>query len=877
MKSELWSQLRPLLDRALELQGDARRAYLAAVGESDRRLRDDLERMLSAHDKLGPQADRNAFDLAAPAFADRLQEDAELDQARVGQEIGPYRLTRLLGAGGMGAVYLAERFDEGFKQSVALKVVRKALAHQARERFERERQILATLKHAGIALLFDGGHTTEGHSYYTMEFVDGEAITEYCEHHALPIIDRVRLLLQVAATLSYAHQNLIIHRDIKPSNVLVTADGRVKLIDFGLAKLLDEHLVPTVTQTGLGPMTPVYAAPEQFEGRATTVATDIYQFGALCFLVLSDNLPYRADPHDSLQWARAVLEQEPMTLARAARSGAAGTDGRTTKKRPYFDLPADLDAVVRQCLKKAPADRYRSADALIKDLEAFLAGRPVSARAAGFGYFAWRFAQRNRRAVAISAAAVFALGALGVTTLWESRLAARQAERAEREAEVRDVTRSMLTDLLRAGPASAAVERPRSALEALDQGTERTLSTLGSNTRHRAIAVGILAESYLQLEHPQRARALIEQSLPTLDQLALDNVDRLHLELLLARATAELGDLPVSRSELQQADAAIQAMGLPANSSYRLSAELVHVRLAIHEGRESEARITALRLLRDSDRPGLNETLEFADLLGLCYPYFDDDDSPTAIALLERAWKITAAHYGIDSPAALAAQRVLVEIDLFGPRHLDADRIFADQAEKITAAFGERSLDYGDLLLRIRCPQSDLEHRYSESAACWREVISIFEERAPDSDITIATAYDSLAAALVSLGRAGEALSIYQREFEIRSNTYAPNYSNVIHSRLQIAKTRCLTGDIDKALAEFNAAIIDYAASVGPDHPYEAVYAAYFATCLLDSGRIDSAQAVMLSHGKLDPPRKNITDEDRADVQKVWDRLAKTP
>jgi hypothetical protein len=430
----------------------------------------------------------------------------------------------------------------------------------------------------------------------------------------------------------------------------------------------------------------------------------------------------------------------------------------------------------------------------------------------------------------------------------------------------------MLTDLLRMGPASGAVDRPHSALEALDQGTERTLNALSSSIAHRTIAAGVLAESYLQLEHPQRARALIEKTLSTLDPRGADNVDRLQLDLLLARATAALGDVTASRAELARARANMNMLAIPPDSPYRVSAELTRANLAIHEGREAEARETVLRLMRDSDRPNLRETLEFADVLTFASAY--SDDAAQESALLERAWKIRAARYGPNSPAALASQRRLLESDMYGPRRLDAERIFTEQTEILRASFGERSLDYGDLLLRVRCPQAEAQNRYSEAETCWREVISIYEEKAPDSEITLETAYDSLASTLVRLGRPKDALPLYQREYEIRSRAYAPNYSNLIHSRLQIAKTRCLTGDIGTAIAEFDAAILDYVASIGPLHPYEALYAAYFSTCLLDAGRVDDARSVMERHGRLDPPRKNITDEDRSDVEKVWDRLS---
>jgi len=873
MKSDRWLRLRPLLDQALDLEGESRRRYLDSLQGAEAELRGDIERLLAERESLGPQTRPNAMDLAAPAVTNEVHDDAASDGARVGQTIGPYRLRRLLGTGGMGAVYLAERSQDGFTHNVALKVVRKSLGGKsARDRFERERQILARLKHPGIALLFDGGETPVGQSFYTMEYVDGDTITAYCGQHADTVAARVRLLLQVATTLAYAHQNLIVHRDIKPSNVLVTGEARVKLVDFGLAKLLDEHVMPTMTQTGLGPMTPVYAAPEQFLNGATTVATDIYQFGVLCFLVLAGRLPYRADPNDNLRWARAVTEDEPLVLAQAAASpGRAGDFAHAVPARFERQLTRDLDAIVRKALAKAPEQRYRSMDAMITDLEAFLTHRPVSARRAGPLYFAWRFVQRRRYAVGATVLALAVVGAVGIVALRQSRAAAEQTERAEREAGIRNVTRAMLTDLLRVGSASAAAERPTSALEALDKGTERTLRVLGSNVEHRAIAVSVLAESYLELDHPQRARELIERTLPMLDSPDIPGIERLQIDLLLARAAAELGDAPTSIRQLSHANATIDALGLPLDSPYRLSAELVRIQLAIHQGHQDDARKIATRLLRESDRPGLNETLEFANLLTINTPYVDDPASE--IDLLERAWKITAAHYGENSPAALAVQRLMIEEDLKGPRRLDDDRLLSDQQAQVRDSFGERSLDYADIL-RLRCHQSEDAQRYADAETCWRQVISIYDEKAPDSEMMVATANDNLAMALLRLGRPAEALPLYERELAIRSHTFAPTYSRVIHARLQIAETRCLLGEIDAALSAFNAAIVDYVASLGPHHPYEAVHAARFARCLLDAGRAETARRILESHAQLDPPRKGMTEADRADVAAVWQRLS---
>jgi serine/threonine-protein kinase len=820
---------------------------------ADVELRDDLNALLTEHERVGSRTTPSALELAAPAVVDRLHEDAELDEARIGQTIGPYRLVRLLGAGGMGTVYLAQRAQEGFTQDVALKVVRRSLGNQsARERFERERQILANLAHPGIALLFDGGQTSEGQSFYTMEYVDGEPLTDYCEGRSLAIRERLKLLLDVAKVLAYAHQNLIVHRDIKPSNVLVTRDGRIKLIDFGLAKLLDDHVIPSMTQTGLGPMTPVYAAPEQFLDKPTTVGTDIYQFGVLSFYVLSGRLPYRADPNDRLLWARAVVDDEPMRLAQAVQR-AATTDAASATESPRLGrgLSRDLDAITRKCLCKNPEQRYQSAGALISDLESVLASRPVSARRAGPLYFVWRFVQRRRYAVAATTLAIMSVGIVGAIALWQALSAAQHEESAARETEIRNVTREMLTDLLRVGPASGTATTPHSALEALDRGTERTLSALGANPRHRAIAVAVLAQSYVDSSHPQRARDLIQREMPSLS--GLDGPELMNIDMVLARA--ELDDVETSERAIAKAEAIMNDLQLPPHSPERLAAAVVRVHLDMHAGNIGRAKDTVTRLMSEYDGPGTNGSLEFRDLIVTRVALFDTEDDET-VSLLERARDISARHYGPDSPIALRDERYAISIDMLGSRKLDAKRLLDNQESRIRDAFGERSLDYADLL-DLRCEHAYLANDFEESASCWTRALGIYEQL-PDAEYIIAAACDNIAASYIQLGKPADALPYYEREQAERSKHYPPHDPNVAHARLQIANTRCLLGDFENATREWDSAIADFVAAIGPSHSPEADYAARFAACLRDGGRVESARSIIERHGKLDSPRKDI-------------------
>ena len=349
MASE-WSRLKDLLDRLLDLDAAGQAAFIEALSPADAALAPRLRKLLRAHG----DSEHLLADVSA-AVMSGLRSGSERDAAaasRLGEVVGKYRLMRVLGVGGMGAVFLAERMDGLFSHAAAVKIFNAPLGSDlSRSRFDLERSILATLHHAGIAQLHDGGETGFGEPYFSMEFVDGVPITEYCERHRLTTRARVDLLLQVASALGYAHQRLVVHRDVKPSNILVQADGICKVVDFGIAKLLTEDLQSDVMRNAIGPMTPEYAAPEQFRAGPITLATDVYQFGVLCFRVLSGAYPYSADPRDSFAWSRAVVVEEPRSMARAAlRNGAAENSPRAAR-----ELRGDLDAIVRKALQKEPA------------------------------------------------------------------------------------------------------------------------------------------------------------------------------------------------------------------------------------------------------------------------------------------------------------------------------------------------------------------------------------------------------------------------------------------------------------------------------------------------------------------------------------------
>lgn len=357
---QCWPALRPLLEQAMDLDGEPLQAFLDEIRIQQPDLHDPLVRLLAQH-RNAVGLDRPAAEIAADvllgAAADPPGEVRALAARHIGRRVGPFELRRLVGSGGMGAVYEAERVSGGFRQKVAVKLIG-GMHPGLAERFARERQILADLKHPNIPLLFDGGQTEDGTPWFATELVEGETLIEYASRINADADVRLELLLGVAEALAYAHQRRVIHRDIKPGNILVSADGTVKLLDFGIARLLDETHGAGLTGQMPGPMTPEYAAPEQFQGEEAGVATDIYQFGVLCHRLLSGGMPYRSDASSPLAFARAVCEEPPLPLPPPGPS----TTGDVRRRS------AALQAIVSRCLAKSPAERYPDMHALMDDL-----------------------------------------------------------------------------------------------------------------------------------------------------------------------------------------------------------------------------------------------------------------------------------------------------------------------------------------------------------------------------------------------------------------------------------------------------------------------------------------------------------------------------
>jgi len=420
---ETWSRLSPLLDELLDLPDAERDARLDDLRRGDPRLADAVIAMLQHL----PAIERGEF---MPASA------MPAPVGMAGQAVGPYTLVREIGHGGMGSVWLARRTDGRYEGEVAIKFLRSGLlGHGDAERFQREGSILARLSHPHIARLLDAGVTPDGSQpYLVLEYIDGEPIDKHCAQAALPVNARLALMLDVLAAVEQAHNRLVLHRDLKPSNILVTRTGDVKLLDFGIAKLLDDAGgdQTALTARAGNAFTPDFAAPEQLQGGDVTTATDVYALGVLLYLLLGGDHPTTAPTGAPLDRMRSVIETVPKRLSEAVlRRGGPTQRWSAESRKVASEVKGDIETIVAKALKKVPAERYANAAALADDIRRYLAHEPISARPDTALYRATRFVQRHRAGVAMAGVAAAALGAGIGVALWQAREARAQRVQAE--------------------------------------------------------------------------------------------------------------------------------------------------------------------------------------------------------------------------------------------------------------------------------------------------------------------------------------------------------------------------------------------------------------------------------------------------------------
>ncbi len=520
MNSEQWKKVKGLFEAALELTPAEREKFLREKCGDDENLYNEVISLLKADHEPHRILEGQALDAV----------DLGDDFAPEGSRIGPYRIIRQIGFGGMGAVYLAERDDGQFRQKVALKIIKRGMDTDAiLKRFHSERQILAGLNHPNIARMYDGGVTESGVPYFTMEYIEGKPIDEYCDNRRLNLRERIRLFRKACAAVAYAQRSLIVHRDLKPSNIVVNTEGEVKLLDFGIAKVLSEDVHPeefsVLTKTGIRVMTPGYAAPEQIRGEAVSTATDVYALGIVLYELLTGYRPYQTDTGSPAELENIVCNTDPvkpssLVLRKGKWEGyesdqkdspkSIRVTRRASPEKLRRMLRGDLDTICLTALRKEPDRRYASAEQLDDDLGHYLKGQPIKARKDSTGYYFRKFISRHR--FSLTAAAIFFAVITSLVVYYTVRLRTER-DFARTETEKAQQVSKFLAGMFEAADPNEAKGKEITAGMLLEDGARRIREDLKDQPEIQAALMTTIGDVYFQLSRLEECKAMYYDAL----------------------------------------------------------------------------------------------------------------------------------------------------------------------------------------------------------------------------------------------------------------------------------------------------------------------------------------------------------------------------
>ena len=781
-----WQRIATILDTALELPFDERAPYLDRACDGDSALAREVEELLAATAASATFLGTPAAEHAAPLVADIEHDIARASASSLhGRVVGPYRLLTELGEGGMGVVYLADRIDGQFDQQVAIKLVRQGvLGEGARRRFLQERQILAHLQHPAIARLLDGGVSADGTPFFVMERVEGRPVTAYCDAHALTSEERLRIFLEICEAVQYAHRNLIVHRDLKPSNILVDDGGRVKLLDFGIAKLLGDGESSGAAHTVVWALTLDYAAPEQLRGESVSTSTDVYALGVLLYELLTGDRPNRTDGGVG-ELERAILEQEPAPPSARVKAG-------DVRRR----LKGDLDRIVLKALQKSPERRYQSAEAFAMDVRRHLDGLPVSARGDALSYRARKFLGRHLVGAGTAALLLLTLVAGLVATTWQARRAAREARKAE-------AVKEFLKTLLSAADPTLAKGREPSVRQLLDAGAGRIETELRDQPDVQSEVASLVASVYHSLGEYDRAMPLLRADLE--------------------RRTRRDGPHSIAAAEaLTQIADALYEQG-----RYDEAAPLHEQALAIQRERRGERSPQVAELLWDiagerRNRGDLAGAEAFDKQALAIYVAVKGDDSADAAAVRE-SLGIVYSQLARFSEAAALQQPVV----LWRERHLGADHPHTLTA-RYNLAFYLQALG-----------------RFDDAVSITEDVVRRQRVVLGERHDALAVSLRLLARALDASGRSDEALPLATEALAIHIERFGADHQQVAHDRLWQALIEAHIGHLAEAERDCREAQRIFDAQKGPsraDLPYLRMW---IGIAFAEAGELDRAQQVI--------------------------------
>ncbi len=759
---ERWAVLSDLLADALPLEAEARSAFLDEACAGDAALREEIGTLIAAYERAEDTGrfSRGALDLVPMAFPENEPPES----------IGPYELLREIGRGGMGTVWLARRADGVFEQHVAVKMMQAGfLPDEYRQRFAVERRILGRLHHPNIARILDGGVVEGGRLYLVMEYVDGLPVTDYCRLHRLGVDERLALFSTICDAVAFAHQNLVIHRDLKPSNIMVTTDGRVKLLDFGIAKLIageEQEEEAPLTRTGMALMTPEYAAPEQVMGQAVTTASDVYALGVVLFELLTGERPYSFPSRTPSAIEQVVCRSEPTRPSTAARGTAGHTGLKILPERLARRLRGDLDTIILKALRKEPEARYATAERLGADLRRHMRGLPVAARPVSGAYRLRKFVGRHRvgAVAAVLVAASLLIGFIGAVA--QARIAGKERRKAA-------AVSAFLQEML-ASPDPFADGPDVRVADVLDRAGRSLAERFGGDPALEMALQRTIGVSYMELGLFDKAEPHLRRSLALLP--VRPDPDEA-METWVA-----LGSLRRRMGEYESADSFL-TMALAAGGG---------------------GKTTLVRAERLSDLGALR---------------WEQGDYAAAEPLLTEALQILTEHPDMDSMALAVALGHMATLRSDQGQTEEAEALYRRSLAILRSKHGDDHPDVPLTISHLAIIRDDLED-FEAARELHEEALRLYRRLRGPTHPDVAYAMGNLAAVEINLEHFARAESLQMAAIAIDSVALGADHPTIGIIYNNIGSLRRKTGDVEGALAAYRKAVAIWRAGLPPDHPY---------------------------------------------------------
>lgn len=866
MTPERWEKIQSLFEKALELNPSERELFLKKECGNDIKLLNEVVSLLSADEKQ--------HSIFSGSVADYIPvNDATLD----GKIFGNYRAIKLIGAGGMGSVYLAERADGHFEQKVALKIVKPGMnSQEIITRFEDERQILARLQHSNIAILLDGGISEFCLPYFTMEYVEGKPITEYCDEKTLTIEQRLELFKKVCEAVLYAHQNLVIHRDIKPSNILVEEDGTVKLLDFGIAKVFEEDKDQKfVTRTGMRVMTPEYASPEQVRGEPVSTATDIYSLGLILYQLLTGCPPYEVPSTSAIEMERIICltePQKPSTMITKILSSGSKSDlkatpdyisrkRKTTLSKLKKRVSGDLDNICLMAIRKEPERRYSSIAQFIIDIDNHLTGLPITARKSTAAYRTKKFIRRHKIGVVTTTIAVLAIAL--VTGFYTIQLA-EERDRAKLEAEKAKKVSDFLAGIFQVSDPEQSKGETITARELLDNGVKRIEKELSDQPEILANMLGVTGNVYKSLGLYDNSLVLLQKSYFINDSLlgddspetvkSLNDLANLNFAMGEYESSVEKFSRALAKRKIIYGDESLEAaesmndlaMVLREQGDYDQSEKLLNASLSIRkkllspESSDVAQSLNNLGLLKedmgelDEAKKLLEKSLKIKEkIYGKIHPSVTETIGNLAFLLqqlgeYEKASKLFEETLGIDKQLygevhpsiSTDLYNIASNTALMGDLN-SAEILYTDVLELDKKLLGKEhpyiALDLNNLAGIL----SD-KGEYAKAEVLYKESLVMNKKIYGDEHPEVATSISNLGVLYNRWGKYSQAEPLLKAALEMRIKLLGENHPNVVTSLNIYAALLTSEKKYGEAVEQYRKSLSLRIKMLGEDHPHTA-------------------------------------------------------